>query len=176
MVREVSRFVSNQQIAEVLRNLVDERIPVRNLRNILESLAEYGEREKNPAELTEIVRIGLKHQITGLCLEEEPRLPGIALTPESEAVIRAGLQPTPAGIVLSLNGSILQSLRDAISAAVKDAAHVRLPILLVPADIRRHARQIIAASMPLLRVVSYSELLPEISIDLKAQVGVPEYS
>jgi len=176
LVREVNRFVSNQQIAEVLRNLVDEGVPVRNLRSILESLAEFGEREKNPAELAEIVRIGLKHQITASCLQQDDTLHAIALTPEAEAVIRAGLQPTPAGIVLSLNGSLPGSLRDSIASAIAEVAEAQLPILLVPADIRRHVRHLIAASLPSLIVVSYAELLPDVRIDLKAQVGMPQYT
>lgn len=176
LVREVSRVVSNQQIAEVLRNLVDERVPIRNLRNILESLAEFGEREKNPAELTEIVRIGLKHQITNLCLHDDATLPGIAMAPEAEAVIRAGLHPTPAGIVLSLGGSVLQALRDSIAVACNDGMQDRPPVLLVSADIRRHVRHLVAATLPMLRVVSYAELLPDVNIDLKARAGMPEYS
>ena len=47
---------------------------------------------------------------------------------------------------------------------------------MVSADIRRHARQVIASSMPWLRVVSYAELLPDIDIDLLAQVGLPDYA
>lgn len=176
LVREVSRFVSNQQIAEVLRNLVDEGVPVRNLRSILESLAEFGEREKNPAELAEIVRIGLKHQITDSCLQEDETLPAIALMPETEAVIRAGLQPTPAGIVLSLNGTVLGSLRNSIGAASAEVGGVRSPVLLVPADLRRHVRHLIAASLPALRVVSYAELLPDVSVDLKSQVAMPQFT
>ncbi|MGI9232113.1 MAG: FHIPEP family type III secretion protein [Woeseiaceae bacterium] len=174
LVREVSRYVSNQQVAEVLRNLVDERIAVRNLRSILESLAEFGEREKNPAELSEIVRIGLKHQITRACLQDDATLKGIAMTPEAEAVVRAGLQSTPAGIVLSLNGSVLASLRDAIGTAVAEAAQGHASILLLSADIRRHVRHLIAATLPTLRIVSYAELLPDVQIDLKARVVMPQ--
>jgi len=173
LVREVSRFVSSQQIAEVLRNLVDEGIPVRDLRNILESLAEYGEREKNPAELTELARIGLKHLISELSLDGRAQLACVAMTPESEAVVRSGLQPTPAGIALSLNGTILKALRGAIETAVRKAAHTPMPVLMASADIRRHVRQLTAQSMPALRVVSYAELLPNVRIDLKAQVEMP---
>ena len=176
LVREVSRFVSNQQIAEVLRNLVDEGISVRNLRSILESLAEYGEREKHPAELSEIVRIGLKHQITGSCLQEDRKLAAIAMTPEVEAVIRAGLHPTPAGVVLTLNNGVMSPLREGIGVAVDEAGHELAPVLLVPADIRRHVSHLIAATLPRLRVVSFAELLPDVTIDLKAKVSLPQYS
>ncbi|MGI9286871.1 MAG: FHIPEP family type III secretion protein, partial [Pseudomonadales bacterium] len=59
LVKEVLRAVTPQCVAEVLRNLVNEGIPIRNLRAILEALAEWGAREKDPGGLTEFVRIGL---------------------------------------------------------------------------------------------------------------------
>lgn len=172
LVREVGRHVNNQQIAEVLRNLVDERIPIRNLRNILESLAEHGEREKQPVELTELVRIGLRNLIDRLCLRDEPKLQAIALTPESEAVVRAGLKATPAGIVLSLGPAELTKLREAIATALRRWEAGRPPVVLTSPDIRRHVRHIAAASFPALRVVSYAELLPGTGIDVRAQVAI----
>ena len=176
LVREVGRSVGQHQLAEVLRLLVTERVAIRNLRSILETLAEFGEREKNPAELAELVRLGLRHQITRACLDERTTIEALALTPELETVVRAGLKPTPAGVVLSLSPTLLRAIRDAVRGVLAETKAAGHTVLLTSADVRRHVRHLLAASFPALPVVSYAELVPGTDVELHANVELENYS
>ncbi len=173
LVREVSRHLGYQQIADVLRGLVAEAVPIRDLRTILESLAQHAEHEKNAQQLTELARIGLRHKINELSVGADETLRALALGPEVEAVVRAGLSPTPAGVVLSLPGDICRQLREKLGEALASwNADDGRPVLLSPADIRRHLRTLTAAELPNLRVVSFAELLPTTRIEIRAQIAL----
>ncbi len=173
LVREVSRHLGYQQIADVLRGLVAEAVPIRDLRTILESLAQHAEHEKNAQQLTELARIGLRHQINEQCVGARETLCALALGPEVEALVRAGLSPTPAGVVLSLPGDVCRQLRGKLGEALTSwHADDGRPVLLTPADIRRHMRTLTAAELPDLRVVSFAELLPTTRIDIRSQIAL----
>lgn len=171
LVREVNRHLSNQAVAEVLRHLIGEGIPIRNLRAILEAIAAHGERERNTFELAECARLALRHLITELATGADGHLHAVVLSPESEAVIRAGLAPGNAGVVLSLPTDVVRQLRERITEACRPDASVK-PVIATPADIRRHIRALTAVDLPDLHVVSFAEILPDTQVDIATQVSL----
>ena len=64
VVKEVLRALPLQRVADVLRRLVSEGVSIRNLRDILEALAEVGQRDKDVHALTEFARVALRRQIS----------------------------------------------------------------------------------------------------------------
>ena len=171
LVREVNRHLSNQAVAEVLRQLISEGIPIRNLRAVLESLATHGEREKNPLELAEFARLALRHLISELAIGDNDKLHAVVFGAEAEAVIRAGLSTSNAGVVLSLPNDIASQLRQSIVEACNADAIVR-PVIATPADLRRHVRLLTAMDLPDLYVVSFAEILPNLQVNIAAQISL----
>jgi type III secretion protein V len=168
LVKEVLRQVPAQKIAEVLRNLLRENIPVRNLRDVLEALAEWGGREKDAGGLTEFVRIHLKRYMTSRFADAERRIDALVVDGSAEVLIRRSLKETPAGVMLILPPQRIAELRDSLRAELHklDGTPARKvsPVLVTAADVRRHIRQVLEAIRPGLPVISYQELLPEVEI------------
>ena len=166
LVREVLRQVQPQRIAEVLRNLLRENIPVRNLRDVLEALAEWSGRERDTGNLTEFVRIHLKRYITSRFVQSGHQLRALVVDGTAEDAVRRALTETASGIAVVLPPQKIAALRDSLRAELQ-----RLQIdadggavLIASVDVRRHLRQILEPVRPAIPVISYQELLPDVEI------------
>jgi type III secretion protein V len=166
LVREVTRQLPTQKIAEVLRQLLREHVPVRNLRDVLEALAEWGDREKDPASLAEFVRVGLKAHMTSRFADAERHLRALVLDGGTEELIRRGLKDTPAGVMLVLAPEKIQELRTSLRAELErlERNSIAAPVLVTSIDVRRHARTVLEAVRPGLPVLSYQELLSDVEL------------
>ena len=166
LVKEVLRQAPPQRIAEVLRNLLRENIPVRNLRDVLEALAEWSSRERDTGNLTEFVRMHLKRYITSRFVKSDRQLRALVVDGAAEEAVRRALTETATGVAAMLPPQRIAALRDGLRAELMrlqmtDAAGV---VLIASADVRRHLRQIFEPVRPALPVVSYQELLPDVEI------------
>lgn len=179
LIKELLRVTNGQTIAEVLRNLVNDGIPIRNLRDILESLIEWGEKETDPGALSEFVRIGLKNYITAQNVDDERNLQAIVLHPELENTIRHSLHPTVAGVTMRLSPEIATQIRDNLQTlletldCVEDAGVKLSFVLLVTVDIRRHIQNLLRHDFPSLPIVSYQELVMPLNIVPLGQLNIP---
>jgi type III secretion protein V len=168
LVKEVLRQLSAQKIAEVLRLLLHEKIPLRNLRDVLEALAEWGSRERDAAGLAEFVRIGLKRYMTSRYADANRRIVALALDATTEDTIRRALTDTPAGILMMVPPQRVAELRDSLRnelTRLQGAIDVDRPILITNVDVRRHVRQALEPICPNLAVLSYQELTPETEVE-----------
>ena len=167
LVKEVLRQITAQKVAEVLRLLLRENIPLRNLRDVLEALAEWGSRERDAAGLAEFVRIGLKRYMTSRYVDANRRLAALVLDASVEDAVRRGLTDTPAGVLLMLPPQRVAELRNGLSRemtrleAVIDVAH---PVLVTNVDVRRHVRQALEPICPHIVVLSYQELASDVEV------------
>lgn len=181
LVKELLRSVNGQTIAEVLRNLVNDGIPIRNLRDILESLVEWGEREKDPGALTEFVRIGLSRYLTSLHVSDDQTLQAIVLHPALEARLRESLQATPGGVNLQISPSMATALRDNLASLVDTLTDVSEQVVmhyvvLISVDLRRHLQTLLRHDFPDLPIVSYQELVMPLNIVPLGQLNVVDDS
>src|SRR5207248_10802649 len=93
LVREVvPRRIDVAGLAEVLRRLVSEALPVGDLRDVLETIARQRDPERDPALLTERVRAAMKRQITHRHARDH-RLEALVLDAEAEEAVRGALRP-----------------------------------------------------------------------------------
>jgi type III secretion protein V len=163
----VPKPVSLTLLVDVLRRLVEERISVRDLRAILEALATVASFEKDPLNLTEFVRAQLRRPITFRLTRGAGHLGVHLLDPSIEDAIRRAVTRTPSGAFLTLAPAASRDVIEAVRRAVKEgAAHAEgaAPVVLTQPDIRRFVRKLLEAEMPDLTVVSFAELLPEVSL------------
>ena len=173
LVKEATRVMPTQKIGEILQRLVSEDISIRNLRTILESLVEWGQKEKDSVLLTEYVRGSLKRQISFKYSSGQNMLPAYLLAPKVEETVRSAIRQTSAGSYLALDPAASRKLVDNLKKAVgKLPTSGARPVLLASMDIRRYMRKLIEADLYDLQVLSYQELVPEVNIQPLARVDL----
>ena len=173
LVKESTRVLPIQKIAEILQRLVSEDISVRNLRAILESLIEWGQKEKDSVLLTEYVRSTLKRHISYKYSSGQNILPAYLLAPSIEDTVRGAIRQTSAGSYLALDPTVSKRLVDNIKKTVGDlGASAQRPVLLTSMDIRRYLRKMIEQDLYELPVLSYQELTQEINIQPLARIDL----
>ncbi|KVK75943.1 hypersensitivity response secretion protein hrcV [Burkholderia cepacia] len=157
LVAEVQKTLPAQRIADVLRRLLEERVPVRNIKAILESLIVWGPKEKDLLMLTEYVRGDLGPYLAHRATAGTGRLPAVMLDAAVEQLIRQSIKATPAGNFLTLAPEQAAKLVAQVEQIVGDAP--REPVALVTSmDIRRYCRRMIEARVDWLQVYSFQEL------------------
>jgi type III secretion protein V len=173
LVKESTRVLPIQKIAEILQRLVSEDISVRNLRAILESLIEWGQKEKDSVLLTEYVRSTLKRHISYKYSSGQNVLPAYLLAPAIEDQVRGAVRQTSAGSYLSLDPAVSKKLVENIKKAVGNLdTSGQQPVLLTSMDIRRYMRKMIEQDLYDLPVLSYQELTQEINIQPLARIDL----
>jgi type III secretion protein V len=169
--KEITRVMPIHKIAEILQRLVSEEISIRNVRSVMESLVEWGQKEKDPVLLAEYVRIGLRRYISHKYSAGQNILPAYLLAPTIEDELRAAIRQTSGGSYLALEPAASKRIVSAIKLAVGDpTAATHRPVLLTSMDIRRYMRKLLEQEVPELPVLSYQELTPEINIQPLARI------
>ncbi|NLV98043.1 MAG: EscV/YscV/HrcV family type III secretion system export apparatus protein, partial [Desulfovibrionales bacterium] len=165
LVREATRLMPTQRIAEIFQRLVQEQVSIRDLRSILEALVEWSPKEKDTVTLTEYVRTALKRQISYMYSKGQNMLPAILMEPAVEETIRKAIRQTSAGAFLALEPEVTQRFMKAVSdAAGRYKTSSQKPVLVVSMDIRRYVRRLIEGEHYELAVISYQEITSEISV------------
>jgi type III secretion protein V len=163
----VPKPVSLTLLVDVLRRLVEERVSVRDLRAILEALATAAVLEKDPLNLAEYLRAQLRRSITFRLTHGEGHLGIHLLDPAIEDAVRRSVTRTPNGAFLTLAPAASRDVIAAVKRAVSESsaeARGQAPVLLTQPDIRRFVRKLVESEIPELTVVSFAELLPEVSL------------
>ncbi|RDJ01007.1 type III secretion system export apparatus subunit SctV [Rhizobium grahamii] len=159
LVKEVLRTTPIPRIADVLRRLLDEGIPIRNTRVVLEALAAWSEREQNADLLAEYVRSGLKRQICHRYADANGMLPAFIIERESENVMRGAISDTTgrSSLVLEDRQSelLLSQMRQIHSSSAPGQTR---PVILASMDVRRFIRGFISGHGIDLAVLSYQDL------------------
>jgi type III secretion protein V len=173
LVKEVSRLVPLQKLTEIFKRLIQEQISIKDLRTILEALAEWAQSEKDTVLLTEYVRSSLKRYISYKYSQGQTVLSVYLLDPEIEDLIRGAIKQTSAGSYLALDPDsvqlILQSLRNTVTPTPVGG---QPPVLLTSIDVRRFARKLIESEFPDMAVLSYQEIVPEVRIQPLGRIAL----
>jgi type III secretion protein V len=165
LVREVTRVLPVQKIAEILQRLVSEEVSIRNLRTVLEALIEWGQKEKDSVLLTEYVRSTLRRHISHQHANGQNMLLAYLLAPSVEDTLRGAVRQTSAGSYLALDPPVSKRLVEAIRKTVGELnGRPQKPVLLTSMDIRRYLRKMIEQDLYELPVLSYQELTQDINI------------
>ncbi|PIE05871.1 MAG: EscV/YscV/HrcV family type III secretion system export apparatus protein [Sorangium cellulosum] len=162
----VPKPISLALLTDILRRLVEEGVSVRDLRAILEALATAPPTDKDPLSLAELVRSHLRRATTFQLTGGTTSLAVYMLDPEVEETVRGAIQRTASGSFLALSPSaareILTAIRNVVTSNPPPAG--RPLVLLTQPDVRRFVRKLVDSEFPEMRVISFAELLPEISL------------
>lgn len=152
-------------VLKVLKNLLRENIPIRDMRSILESLAEHGTQIKDPDSLTELVRECLYRTITERVKSGEGDIPLYTLDRNIEEAIAQNLIQTEHGQQLSLDPQVTQSILSNLNDKIEEATNLgeKMVVLCSPV-VRRHFKRLTEKFIPSLIVISHNEISPETNI------------
>ena len=143
----------------VLRALLHERVPIKDIVTILETLANYSGAGVSADFLTEKVREALRRHISALYTEPDGHIHAISLHPETERVILAAAQESEQAGGLVLDPRFTQEFLGRLDATLRQAyGKGRPPVLLVPTPLRLFIKRLIEPTYPNLAVVGYTEV------------------
>lgn len=174
IVKEVvPKVVNVLKLTDILQRLVEEEISVRDLRGILQSLAEYGQVEADNVMLTEHVRSALRRYISHKYARGTGTLVVYLLDPQIEEAIRGSIKRTSAGTHLALEPELAQEI---VQAVKSECGHLppsaQRPVILTAMDIRRYVRKLLEFEFnPPFSVLSYQELAPDLNIQPVARIS-----
>ena len=164
LVKEAEKIAPLQKLAEILRRLVDENVPVRNMRAILEAVIEWGQREQNVVLLVEYVRVALGRQICFRAADRDRLIAAYMLERSVEDMLRSAQRQTAAGTYMNLTDEATQPMINEIARALAEAAPDAKPVVLTSMDVRRVTRHLLTRSNIYVPVMSYQELAPEFNV------------
>ncbi|MDR9828163.1 flagellar biosynthesis protein FlhA [Vibrio sp. FNV 38] len=171
----VENFVPDQLslgvVVKVLQNLLNEAIPIRDIRTIVQTLSEYSAKSQEPDILTAAVRIALKRLIVQEINGIEPELPVITLIPELEQILHQTMQAS-GGESAGIEPGLAERLQASLSQATQDQELKGEPaVLLTSGVLRGTLAKFVKNTIPSLRVLSYQEIPDEKQIRIVQAVG-----
>ncbi len=159
----VPTVLSLGTIMRVLQNLLKEGVSIRDLRTILETLADWAAATRDTDILTEYVRHALSRTISSN-LAVNGVIPLITLTKPVEDAIQNAVQHKETGSYLSIDPKIAQQILDSLGKAIALFEGGSRPTLLAAPQIRPHVRSLTERYYPALTVISYNEIVPSLKI------------
>ncbi len=161
----VPNVLSIGAIHKVLQNLLRERVSIRDLPKILETLADIAPKNKNADVLTEYVRNAIAAQICVGYTNEEGHIPVITVDPNLEARLEGSLEETDSGFRLTLSPQDAGRIIEAVSVQVTNAkSKGQTPIVICSPTIRGQLKRLTETNHPDLVVLSYNEIVPGVEI------------
>ncbi len=152
-------------VLRVIKSLLKEGVSIRDMRTILESLADYASLTKDPDVLTEFVRQGLGRFIVDQYKMEDETLFLVTIDRDVEDMIAEAIQPSDQGSYLAIEPAIAQQIIASVrSMSERFATSGAQPLLLASPSIRRHVRKLIERFVPHMSVLSHNEIPQNIKI------------
>ena len=160
-------------LQKVLRNLLRERVSIRDLLSIVEALADYAPLTKDPDLLSEYVRQRLARSIVRQYQAEDGTLEVMSTDAALEELLAKSLEQTEHGAYLSLEPRVAQLImRSVTEGAQRFIQAGREPAVLCSPAVRRHLRRLIERHLPSVAVLSTAELPPDVKVKSVSTVGV----
>lgn len=152
-------------IQKVLAKLLKEKVSIRNLVTIFETLADYGKLTTDTDLLTEYVRQALARQITAQYARENESLKVVTCSGRVEKVIADSVQQTEYGNYLSLDPESSESVIQSVAREIEQLSlRQETPVLLCSPPIRMYVKQLLERYFPDLPVLSYNELEANVEV------------
>lgn len=173
----IPNMLSIGTIQNVLKNLLKEDVPIRDLPTILEALADRAGLTKDAEVLTEYVRFALTETITNLNKNEQGEITAITLDAKFEEYLMQQMSANKQlGQNLNLSPAAMNALYSQASEKFKELLTFgEKAILITGPAVRRYLKGFFDPVLPELVVLSISELMPNIVINTTGNLGLPNY-
>ncbi len=164
------------ELQKVLQSLLRERVPVRDIETILETLADWGTRTKDLDVLVEYARNALRRTICSLYAEpnDEGKLSLVCVTldPRLEDQVNAYIDRGAAGTVLNIPARVARDIANSVSEELGGVmARGRLPVVISSPQVRNAMWQILEPHIPGVAVLGYNEVVSGIDVESVGLIG-----
>ena len=155
-------------VVKVLQSLLADRVPVRQIRQIVETLLEHGVHTQDPAQLTAAVRVGLGRFIVQELNGMADEFPVYTLAPQLERVLQDSVNGQGAALEPGLAERLHQNLSECVT---RQESRGEPAVLLVPGGVRASVARLVRHSVPSLSVLAYAEVPEDKRLRLVGAVG-----
>jgi type III secretion protein V len=168
VVKEAVRAVPTGKIAEVLRLLAEEQVPLRNMRDAIEAIGEIGQMERESLPIAERTRIAMRrHLITPL--RDDGRLRVVMVGSALENAIRDTLTPVDGQMRMAINP---RQMNDLMALLRNEIQTTGARAILTAQELRRPLRLLIAGDLFDIPVISFNELDPNVPLDIVGELNL----
>jgi flagellar biosynthesis protein FlhA len=169
----IPTVVKPGELQKVMQNLLRERVPVRDLETILETVGDYAGRTKDLDVLTEYARNALARTICNQYVDDQDKLHCLTLDPALEELINGHLDRGERGTTNTMPPATAQQVVSLVAAKAADLTVAgRSAVVLCGPQVRSAVRRMVEASLPHVAVLAYNEVVPEVSVDAVGMVGM----
>ena len=163
--------VSLGVVVKVLQSLLDEEIPIRDMRRIAETLADEGSRSQDPAALTAAVRVALGRSIIQKINGLAKQLAVVTLEPQLEQLLQESIR-TAGGGSPGLEPGLVEHMMQALTdIAQRQEVNGQPAVVLVTSMVRPVLARLFKGSIPALKVFAYNEIPDDVQIKIIGAVG-----
>ncbi|MDH5359895.1 MAG: flagellar biosynthesis protein FlhA [Gammaproteobacteria bacterium] len=167
----VPNTVSLGTVLKVLQNLLEEGVPIRDMRTIAETLSQYGQKSQDPVTLTEQVRTALRRLIYQHISGADDEMPVITLDPKLEQILLQSFHVS-ADETATIEPGLAQNMHGALYEKVQERELAGEPaVLLVTPQLRSGLTKFVRHTITGLSVLSYNEIPDNKQIRIVATVG-----
>jgi len=161
------------ELQKVMQNLLRERVPVRDLETILETLGDYSSRTKDLDVLTEYVRNALARVICKQHVDDRDRLWCVTLDPSLEDLINGHIERNERGSTNTMPPKTAQQIVQQIAAKTGELTQTgRQAVVLCSPQIRQTLRRMIEPSLPHTAVLAYNEVVADVAVEAVGLIGM----
>jgi flagellar biosynthesis protein FlhA len=167
------------ELQKLMQNLLRERVPVRDLETILETVAEWGPKTKDLDVLTEYVRNALRRTICQQVSNVDPatgmsRVSCVTIDPSLEEIVQAHIDRGPGGTSVTMPSRMAQAIGQQIAAGLASlTGRGNLPVVIASPPVRAVIRQLVEPHVPGVVVLGYNEVVQGIEVESVALVSPP---
>jgi flagellar biosynthesis protein FlhA len=171
----VPNMLTPNDLRKIFVNLVREKVSIKDIQFIFERLSDYARFSREPDVLSERLRASLGRQICLSHADKAKSMVAVTLSNQWEQVLDESCQRTELGTMFLLNPMQVQQLVEAVSDAMRmvQQHYGRVPIVLCSPRIRLPLYQLLDRHLPMVTVLSYSELIPDVKVQAVDSINMP---
>ncbi len=161
------------ELQKVLQNLLREKVPIKDIVTIMESLADNSRNTRDLEVLTEYVRFALSRTICNQVVDENKTITVVTLDPQIEEIVGSNIQKSPQGSFPTVDPDTTTRILSGIKETVESVYfYNNQPIILVSPNIRPVFRKLIEMVFPQIMVISLNEVPNDVQINSEGVVKI----
>ena len=174
LVEEViPTLIKPGELQKVMQNLLRERVPVRDLETIIETLGDFVGRTKDLDVLTEYVRNALARTICKQNVDEQDRIWCLTLDPALEDLINGHIERSERGMTNTMPPQTVQQIVQRIANKAQELTQSGRPaVVLCNPAVRQALRRMLESGLPHVAVMAFNEIVQEVTVEAVAMVGM----
>jgi flagellar biosynthesis protein FlhA len=168
----VPKLIAPHQLTSILQNFLSEAIPIADLNVILSEIVSLNTQKMSNSDISEAVRPKIIPLLIQKLTKFKEKLPLITLAPDLEQLILTSVRQNPDENMLLLDGDLAKTILTNLNEASETLTNQNKAVFLIVApQIRRHVAKFVRSQLPIVNVLSFTELPDNRSVEVAFTVG-----